>query len=947
MKKYFFLVIFFVVLHDFAQGYKHYTVEQGLPSNRIYKILQDYNGFIWIATDKGLSEFDGYNFKTFTIASGLPSNDIWETVLTKDNKLWYITRSNRMGYIKNDSVYAFKTQNNGLLYPTMLSTDLKRLYLINLTTNSDKNYQLKNGQWQKISTPPVLESQRPIALIHPVYRFSYYKKNASDKISYIITDSLLQRSIKFNFPYKDIYIKGQINDSLIAATSRHGIHFINLNNGKAYHIIKPDIFKKNIFTRILATDNDIQISTENFWARLDKNFQLKDIKFFPEKFHLATVFKDREGNFWGTTYAQGVYFFPRNALSSKNLLTNEPVQFIKLTGNNLFAAILYKGIYKYNPGLEKFEKFFDNKDYFFDIFYADNDNFAILANTTTFIKRNGVLDYYYPVGKGILYLGNDLFAIRERDKISIFNSKNFELKKSYPIKGSNDFILYNKHIVCGTAMGVFIIENDAVNQIEIDRSKPEIPVLSLAQTGKHLIIGTDGLGAYIWDGKHQMKLIKDTKEFIINNIYSKKDTIWLATQKGVFSYYFDNNNLVLNKIMRKSDGIISNHVNQVAVFHNKIITADFNGITSVNKNILKKIPVPKLYFETVKFNGKIIRDNEHVKYKKNNNLFLNFGLIDFTEQVNNRYFYQLLPVQENWLEIHSKNINFNDLKPDSYSFKIKTITPYGQEATKSFRFIITPLWWQTTGVRILFTILILSGIFFVAYYYRRKALKKQRTRLLAQKQMAEFELHALRSQMNPHFVFNSLNAILYYINDENYDQSETYLIKFSKLIRMIFEFSRKKDIPIRQEVELLESYLNLEKMRFSERLNFCINIDPQINIDKRTIPTLLLQPIVENAVNHGIFHKKGKGTICVEFRYIDENSYEVLIKDDGVGITKSAEINKKSLKKHQSRSTQILMDRIKLLNKSGKWHITYQMLDKTEDKQTTYNTIVKLKITKL
>ena len=944
MKKYLVILFLFITVNLSAQGYKHFTIEQGLAGNRVYKILQDYDDFIWIATDKGISKFDGTSFKNFTIADGLPSNDIWQIILTKDNKLWFLTRSNKIGYIQNDTIHAFEAQNGEFLYPTVFNTDLKRLYL----KSYNNNYHLKDNKWQKISKPSGFKENNFLILSHPKYQFYTYNQGKSKEKFVYIADTLKKHSkVKFITLNKNMEIKGQINDSLIGFTSAHGVHFINLNTATYHNIINPDFFIKNVFIRILATDDSVQISTENFWAKLGYDFSLTEVRFFPKKFQLTTIFRDRHGNFWGTTYAKGIYFFPKNALSRKEYLTNEPVQFLKLFDNNLFASVINKGIYKYNIKADKFESFFENTDYFFDMLYKDDDNFAVMANRTTFIKIHGNLDKFYRVGKGILHLGKTFYAFRERNKISIFNSRNLNEIKSYPIEAANDFILFNNLLTCGTPVGLYQIENDSIKHIEIDPEKSPVPVLTLNKTKKHLIIGTDGFGAYIWDGKTKAKLIKDTKGLIINNIFTQKDSVWLATQKGVFNYYFDNDKLHLNKIMQKSDGIVSNHVNHVVVLNNKIFTSNFSGITSVNNSPLKNLPVQKIYFKSVQFNRKKIHENEQIKYRKNNNLSFNFGLIDYTGQIYNRYFYQLLPAQKKWIEVDSKNINFNDLKPETYTFKVKAVNPYGHETTKAFHFAIMPLWWQTTWAQILFTILFLTTAFLIAYWYRLKALKKQKTRLLAQKQMAEFELHALRSQMNPHFVFNSLNAIQYYINDENYDQSETYLVRFSRLIRMIFEFSRKKNISLRQEIDLLKSYLNLEKMRFAERLNYCIDIDPKINIDKRTIPTLLLQPIVENAVNHGIFHKKGEGNICVKFKYIDEKTYEVLTQDDGVGVKKSAEINQKSLKKHQSRSTQILKDRIKLLNMSGKWHVAYELIDQINNKQTPYNTIVKLKITEL
>jgi len=472
----------------------------------------------------------------------------------------------------------------------------------------------------------------------------------------------------------------------------------------------------------------------------------------------------------------------------------------------------------------------------------------------------------------------------------------------------------------------------------------------MQKAGENLLIGTDGLGAYVWDGKNKIHLIPETQNLIVNHIYKKGNEIWMATQKGALDFTYNNDgHFKLNKVLRKTDGLVSDHINYIAIHKNKIFTSNFNGITAVDKNQMVQQPIYKIYFKSIKYNNETLHPGQVNKllFTQNNNLNIDFGLVDYTGQEHNRYYYQLLPVQNKWVNVPTTNLNFNHLKPEDYTFKIKAINPYGQEKTASFDFTIKPLWWQTDAAKIFFVLLFLFGVSLIGYITRRRELSKQRKKLIAQKQMAEFELHALRSQMNPHFVFNSLNAILYYINDEDFDNSENYLIKFSHLIRMIFDFSRKKSIRLKQEIELLTSYLKLEKMRFGDHLDYCIQIAPELDIKKTEIPTLLLQPIVENAVNHGIFHKKDKGVICLNFKYIDKNTFEVVIQDDGVGIERSKQINEASLKKHNSRSTQILKERINLLNLSGKWHITYKFIDATQDKQNPYNTIVKLKIKKL
>lgn len=202
----------------------------------------------------------------------------------------------------------------------------------------------------------------------------------------------------------------------------------------------------------------------------------------------------------------------------------------------------------------------------------------------------------------------------------------------------------------------------------------------------------------------------------------------------------------------------------------------------------------------------------------------------------------------------------------------------------------------------------------------------------------EVELKALRAQMNPHFVHNSLNAIQYYIQRNEVEISENYLVKFSKLIRLFFEYSGQQNITIQQEVELLQNYLYLEKLRFEDKLNYEFFIDDRLDAECQVIPSMLLQPIVENAVNHGIFHKEKEGNIAVSFVYLDHQSFMVCIEDDGIGMTKSKALKNASAG-HQHRSSNVIRDRIDLLNQSKGWEIVFDTEEKTGDFSGTIITI--------
>ncbi|QHI37507.1 Sensor histidine kinase YpdA [Kordia antarctica] len=229
-------------------------------------------------------------------------------------------------------------------------------------------------------------------------------------------------------------------------------------------------------------------------------------------------------------------------------------------------------------------------------------------------------------------------------------------------------------------------------------------------------------------------------------------------------------------------------------------------------------------------------------------------------------------------------------------------------------------------------------LFFVFITRKNKLIMDKST---SEKKMIELELHALRSQMNPHFVYNSLNAIQYYIQLNDIDQSENYLTQFSKLVRQFFEYSRKKTIPIEEEIDLISNYLSLEKLRFEDKLTYEIICDETLD-KEASIPSMVLQPIVENAVNHGIFHKKTSGKVTVMFSQLSEDTFCVVVKDDGIGIKKSRKISQNTIQTHDSNSSQVLDERLKLLEQIDNWHVEYTIKDRSElgNEQGTIVTLI-------
>ena len=364
------------------------------------------------------------------------------------------------------------------------------------------------------------------------------------------------------------------------------------------------------------------------------------------------------------------------------------------------------------------------------------------------------------------------------------------------------------------------------------------------------------------------------------------------------------------------------------------------GLAKLNINSQVYKEKPELYFKT---------SNDTLDYKngERNNIKVKFALQNYVNQEHVTYKYRLLPSQKEWVSTEAKTLNFANLSPKRYTLEVKATDQHNNTSIAKQYLDVIPKWWQLWYNKIGFAVIGLFGFLLLMSKTKQKIKKSEQEKAQKEKRVAGLELQALRSQMNPHFVHNSLNAIQYFIQRKEVELSENYLSKFSQLIRLFFEYSRRQTITIKEELELLTNYLDIEKLRFEEKLNYNITVCEKIDVEEQRIPSMLLQPIVENAVNHGLFHKKENGTVEVLFKQLKEDSFKVTIKDDGIGINKAKSIFKASSKNYQSNSSNVLRERLDLLNKNKEWQVDYKIEDISEIEKDKTGTIVTLIFTQL
>ncbi|HLV39148.1 sensor histidine kinase [Xanthomarina sp.] len=925
-------VFLFTTTFSFSQQYTNYTTKDGLPSNHVYKITQDSKGFIWIATDKGLVKYNGNTMKTFTTKDGLATNDVWEVFPTPDDKLWYLSKSSKLGYIQNDSVYAFESEQKGEIFNPIFTSQVgNKIFL----TSSTTFHILQDNKWKLLMKYRLGSTIATNSYIeHPTVS-SFKTTELLDSVFVQDKNDQTIKSYDFTNVLNMIHKRGQITDSLFYWVNDKQYSILNLNTLKLYkRNFKDELaLEQSKHVRINLVNNEIQISGKGFVGILDDNFHIKNTFYIPAdlKAHFALI--DKTGSIWISTFTDGIYHFPIEKQNIKYCLTGEKVSDISKVNNKIIANVFNKGFYKYNPSKNSFSPYINEAEYLFNASYIEelDTEFYMSKGHVKRGKNNVILDVdvqdriYFMNDKArqLVFYKDYLFG-QFSVGINKINPEKFSVKDVYLQSGINELLVFNDRFLVATSSGLKEFNDEVFSSIQFDNKEFNKSILSISKISeKEILLNTDGFGTYITDLK-TINQLPESEFLIVNNAYLENNTIWLATESGVLKYTKINDTFVFKMLIDKDNGLPSNSVNNVVVHQDKLLVSTNNGIAILPKALQKTSQLLDVYIEEALFNNQSITTSNSVfKYEDNSTINFKISNIDFSErQKNLSYNYKLEPIHKNWIKTTTNNFNFNNLQPDNYTLFIDA---YGIK--KQLSFIIQPLWWQKFWFKAL---VVLLGVFLVVlisrYFVKRSQFKKNQ-KIFEDKRLSELQLKALRSQMNPHFVFNSLSAIQYYIGENNFEKSELYLVKFSKLIRQFFELSKENEISLATEVGLLENYLEIEKLRFKEKLSFIIHVDPNLDIKHTKIPTMLLQPIVENAVNHGVFNKMENGLVTLNFIYMDHQTFKVEIMDDGVGFVNTRNKQSKNIK-----SSSVLKDRLHFLNYSQKWEINYSTEEISPDK---------------
>lgn len=369
---------------------------------------------------------------------------------------------------------------------------------------------------------------------------------------------------------------------------------------------------------------------------------------------------------------------------------------------------------------------------------------------------------------------------------------------------------------------------------------------------------------------------------------------------------------------------------------NRLVQLYYGAASIVDLNTYRLNTVrPVVQFSSVK----VLNEEQLYTHPPGNGILMlghnqNFLQLEFTALVfnnanQNRYAYRLDGADKDWINSGSVNsVSYAALPPGRYVFRVKAANNdgfWGPEAILAFR-IQAPFyarWWFIA----LCALTAAAGIYAWNRFRVRQARNEEALKASFRQQIAETEMKALRAQMNPHFIFNSLNSIQKFILKNRQFEASQYLTSFSRLMRLILDHSNQGTVLLSSELEMLKLYIEMESLRFDQQFDYEIIVDETLRPDFVEIPSILIQPYVENAIWHGLLHKMSKGKLTLTFKGESGHHLMATVEDNGIGRAKAAELKSKQVLKKKSYGMQITENRIALMNRLQEMRTTVEVID--------------------
>jgi ligand-binding sensor domain-containing protein len=947
----------------------HFTNYDGLPGNTVYEIFRDNKGFLWFGTDKGVARYNGAKFQVFTTFNGLPDNEIIQFSEDLHGRLWMGSLNGELCYFQNDT---FHTSSNTQLLrlPSHLThvrsiTPQKDSSVIVSFSNNTAFVNMGVDKYNVIDVKRIYNKEKMGELL-------YRKKIAINRYQLTFANTTVfvdtQMNVRQQYDVDTFRMDAGGNSQMSVSCQNQDYLFnrqrIYTSNLTLVASLPPDFHRTNYLNRVFLSQDHKFFATGS-GLYIDDSIQLL------KGHNVSSVTNDRYGNFWISTLNDGVFVMKtdfystrifKDAYAGRVLYSNAYKQelFFAANNNNLYHLEndALKCIVNYADIMH--EKLVANAT---QLFFVDTNYGYFNVSGHNLIYKSNVFDNSMVVknieatqgAKGLFYQNNYLY-LQKQDAI-------LKMKLDLPLTASpvpfrigitpkDDRILWvqnaNLHALWYSTM-------DGMYRISEESTVQKLSVFGSASLKMFEFVGDDMIG---FTPNNLFLIFRGAKSGISIDTIKVRDCIWDRM------YKIDEDHVLLstNSLYRM---LTATRVNGRSKYTLSVIDDPFiplqpeavsanehacyfmkGGVVTMfeRESILATPPPPRLLFTELRSGDSLyqIGDELTIPFGASRNITISFSVISFVGR-NVQYQYSVSKNDNDyWTDIKGEDISLVNSGYGNYTVKIRAKTT-SSEFSRPVEFtlrVARPFW-----ARWWFVVLAIAAFIYLVIFLSRKRLtyilnKKDKDHE-ARVRFLKSEYKALNALMNPHFIFNTLNNVQGLINNNDKLGANEYLRVIADLIRQNMHNISKELIPLQKEMDLVSNYLLLEKFRFKDRLNYTIIVDKDIDLSEIMIPPLLIQPLVENSIKHGILPlNTQEGAIYINI-FERKNCLCIEVKDNGVGLNyKKSE----KLSTHESFGLGNIRKRIEQLSIIQGKEILFEIKEKKNDAGTGHWTVVTITI---
>jgi ligand-binding sensor domain-containing protein/two-component sensor histidine kinase len=953
-----------MMVNTSAQVLIQHTFVQGLPSNFVFQSSSSDYG-VFIATQKGVVQFDGYRFQKMDWAPNHTSS-----IFLIQNNIYF--QDNRVGLLKYNLKTGKRTTLQSLNYQDNLGendhydnlfvdskgrvwcTDFNAIKYYDRITKRIKRYIISDNYSESFKAT---FQELPSGEILVACTLGLYRINVDDYSIKLINHSGFSGSVRID---TNTFLFSSLNNEL------YSYEYI-IGNLEANKSIKVPVNLKGI---CMYEDKQVLLYTHNAIYRTSFKGAEAKILINTKDAMINSVQYDRLTKMIWVSTNKGFFQYKDANESIEVLKSNakKKGEFIESIipddKHNIWIASkstlgYFDTAKKYHAiGLPQIIKQINS-------LYFNAKQFYMGTNEGLFSFKNGIVvpeNIKIPVKKIAIDSDNQIWIIDSTNEVRVFNSDHIEQTMAL---GNQDDLFWRENIW----KDIFIDAKQQVwlagympNGYGIARYSSEKKLFKpIADLNNHndfvsdyynritfydanhlLFSGYGGLNILSSTGKITQKI--STLEYNIDNdhlegIYVDADkNIFFGTAEGL--QYYDHKIQKINKIT-ELDGLPSNDLlyGFTSLGNGTIAIGALDAITVIrNRDAFRTRLLERLVLTGIKIEEAILPviSNTIILNPDQHNLILYFSALNF--ELKEKVFYKYRINNGHWISLNNEStLSLNQIEQGNYTIEIQAQDNLGNIQQKKLivNLDVKGPFYKKNWFSLLVLLFATLIIWLLLWYLFSR---KRKIDLLSVR-IKGAEMQTLRSQMNPHFIFNTLNSINSYIIENKREVASEYLTTFSKLMRNILDLSKHEIITLEKEISTLNLYMELEALRLENKFDYTIIIDKHIELELVKIPPLIIQPFVENAIWHGLHNKKENGHILIRVDEKDKNLLLVTVEDNGIG-RKASSMLKKEQVKHKSYGIEITVNRLQLLDK----HNGVEIIDLYNSENVAAGTRVEIKI---